>query len=228
MPVPPPAAAAVVAALAAMPPPEALAPPRDRWELLLAAILSERAHPQTVAGVLAVLTEHFISPASLGRCDHRDLALALRALPLHLAKARAVVEAARAIQREHRGVTPASRAELLRLPGVSRAAAAQVALAHGEPAVVPTPEMRRVLQRLGWLANDAPAAAEEVLLQRLTPPQWGPVSLQLTAVGSRWCRRAQPRCGGCPLAACCPRLGVSAGRTPAPLPSSGTPPPPRP
>src|SRR5690349_4288706 len=80
---------------------------RDAWELLAAAILSARAHDLQVNKVMAVLTEHFTSPQAIARVDHRDLEPVLRHLPLYRQKARALVEAARALARLHGGQVPA-------------------------------------------------------------------------------------------------------------------------
>jgi endonuclease-3 len=214
----PPTGEQVDAALAPLDVPERAPLGRDAWEILLGMILSEGAYQGQVARILAVLTEHIVSPQSLARIDHRDLQAALRQLPLYRQKARAVTEAARALVRSHHGQVPRSRDALARLPGVSRAVAATVAAALGaEPCVAALPEVRRVATRLGWSADGAAAGVEHAIEARFPRERWSAISRELLRVGQGWCRRGQPRCARCPLTHVCPTaLAARAERSHAP------------
>jgi len=181
---------------------------REPWELLMAAILSERAHELQVNKVMAVLSEHLTSAAAMAAVDHRDLEAVLRQLPLYREKARALVEAARGILRLHGGQVPRTMAGLATLPGVSRAAAA-VVLGHAfaTPAFAAPPEVRRVLGRIGWVAGQNHAEAEHAISERFTPDRWVVLSQRMLRLGRDFCRRVHPRCERCPLHEHCPRLG---------------------
>jgi endonuclease-3 len=183
---------------------------RDPWELLMAAILSERAHELQVNKVMAVLSEHLTSIAAVAEIDHRDLEPALRQLPLYREKARALVEAARCILRLHHGQVPRTMEALAAIPGVSRPAAALV-LGHAfaTPAFAATPEVRRVLSRLGWVAGTHPAEAEHAISERFAPQYWVVLSQRLLRLGRDSCRRVSPRCERCPLLELCPRRGCT-------------------
>ncbi len=201
----PPTGEQVDAALVPLDVPERAPMGRDAWEILLGMILCEGAYQGQVARILAVLTEHIVSPQSLARIDHRDLQSALRQLPLYRQKARAVTEAARALVRIHHGQVPRSRDALARLPGVSRAVAATVAAALGaEPCVAALPEVRRVAMRMGWSADDSAREVEHAIEARVPRSRWSAVSRELLRVGQGWCRRGQPHCARCPRARICP------------------------
>lgn len=191
---------------------------RDPWELLVAAILSARTHDIQVNKVMAVLTEHFASPEALARVDHRDLEPVLRHLPLYPQKARAVVEAARAVVRLHGGKVPASMADLAALPGVGRKTAAVVlGNAFGIPAIAADVHVQRVARRVGWAAREHPLEAEHALAERFPPHRWVRLCHQIIRLGREHCRRVGPKCERCPLAADCPRRGV-----PDPAPENKT------
>jgi endonuclease-3 len=180
------------------------------WELLVAAILSARAHDAQVNKVMAVLTEHYLGPDALAALDHRDLAPLLRHLPLYNQKARAIVEAARAVLRHHGGRVPNDFAALAALPGVGRKTAAVVlGNAFGVPAIAADTHVQRIAHRLGWTASEHPADAEAALAGRFPPARWVRLCHQFIRFGRDVCRRAEPRCARCPLADACPRQGLA-------------------
>ncbi len=182
---------------------------RDDWELLVAAILSARATDVQVNKVMAVLMEHVVSVAGLAALDHRDLTRVLRRLPLYPQKARALVEAARALLVHHGGKVPRTRADLERLPGVGRKVAAVVlGNGFGIPAVAADVHVTRIAFRLGWTAQELPRAAEAAVETRFPAQDWVRRCHQMIRLGREHCRRQAPRCDRCPLAADCPRQGV--------------------
>ena len=157
---------------------------RDPWELLVAAILSARSTDFQVNRVMAVLNEHYVGPAAFAALDHRDLERAVRHVPLFRQKARAIVEAARAVV---------------------------LGNAFGIPAIAADVHVQRVAHRLGWSPAEHPAQAEAALAARFPPQQWVRLCHQIIRLGRDCCRRIKPRCARCPLAAFCPRQGVVDG-----------------
>jgi endonuclease-3 len=182
---------------------------RDPWELLVAAILSARSTDFQVNRVMAVLNEHYVGPAAFAALDHRDLERVVRHVPLFRQKARAIVEAARAVVRFHGARVPEGMGPLSTLPGVGRKTAAVVmGNAFGVPAIAADVHVQRVVHRLGWCAAEHPGQAEAALAARFPPQQWVRLCHQLIRLGRDCCRRLKPRCARCPLSAFCPRQGV--------------------
>jgi endonuclease-3 len=182
---------------------------RDPWELLVAAILSARATDTQVNKVMAVLNERLVGPAAYAVLAPRELVKALRSLPLYPQKARAVVEAARAVLRRHGGQVPRQRAALAMLPGVgAKTAAVVVGNAFAVPAIAADTHVMRLTQRLGWTTREHPRDAETALVDRFPPERWVRLCHQMIRCGREFCRRQHPRCTGCPLAETCPRQGI--------------------
>ncbi len=184
---------------------------KDPWELLVAAILSARAHDVQVNKVMAVFTEHFVGPEAVAGVDHRDLEPVLRQVPLFRQKARAIVEAARAIVRLHGGKVPQSMADLAALPGVGRKTAAVVlGNAFGIPAIAADTHVQRIAHRFGWTPSEHPTHAETALADRFPAHRWVRLCHQFIRLGRDCCKRVSPRCERCPFATACPRQGVAA------------------
>jgi endonuclease-3 len=185
---------------------------RDPWELLVATILSVRTHDQQVNQVMAVLNEHLVGIDAYAALTPPDLAKLIRKVPLYHQKARAIVEAARALIRLHHGQVPDREQALHALPGVGRKVAAVVlGNAFGVPAIAADVHVTRIVHRLGWIAAEHPLDAERALQQRFPPQQWVKLCHQFIRLGREYCKRTAPRCGRCPLAAWCAKQGVTPG-----------------
>jgi endonuclease-3 len=183
----------------------------DPWQLLVAVILSARTSDVQVNKAMAVLNEHLLGVYAYAQLDARELEPLIRHLPLFRQKARAIVEAARALMR-HGGGVPATVDELAKLPGVGRKTASVVAgNAFGVPAVGADSHVQRIALRLGWTTREHPLAAEQALMRRLPPGRWVQGCHQFIRLGREHCKRIKPRCHTCPLAAYCPRRGLDEG-----------------
>lgn len=182
---------------------------RDPWELLVATILSVRTHDVQVNKVMAVLTEHFASIEAYAELEQQDLERFVRKVPLYHQKARAIIEAARAIIRHHHGRVPDNSSDLHRLPGVGRKVAAVVlGNAFGIPAIAADVHVTRIVYRLGWTTAENPLEAERILAKHFPPQHWVTLCHQLIRLGRDCCRRTEPKCARCPLSAWCSKQGV--------------------
>lgn len=182
---------------------------RDPWELLVATILSVRTHDVQVNKVMAVLSEHFTGVETYAELDQRDLERLVRKVPLFHQKARAIIESARAIVRLHDSRVPENSADLHRLPGVGRKIAAVVlGNAFGIPAIAADVHVTRIAWRLGWTTSENPLEAEQSIAKKFPPQHWVTLCHQLIRLGRDCCRRTEPRCARCPVAAWCVKQGV--------------------
>jgi A/G-specific adenine glycosylase len=119
-------------------------------------------------------------------------------------RAVALHRAAQAVVADHGGRVPIQPESLQMLPGVGPYTAAAVAsIAGGAPVAAIDVNVRRIVGRVGFGADGAPAAAVDGVanrwLDRDDPGGWNQALMDL---GREHCR-AQPRCAGCPLARWC-------------------------
>jgi A/G-specific adenine glycosylase len=125
----------------------------------------------------------------------------------YYARARRLLECARAVVREHGGEFPRSEAELLALPGFGPyTAAAVAAIAFGEAANVVDGNVERVMTRLYAIETPLPAgraAVRDVAAQWIAAERSGDWPQALMDLASLICRPRAPQCLLCPLAEAC-------------------------
>lgn len=105
-----------------------------------------------------------------------------------------------------------ARAYLTSLKGVGPKTAACVLLfALGMPAMPVDTHVHRVSKRLGLIGPKVSAEAAHQLLEAAIPPaHMFDAHMLLIRHGRALCKAQRPRCGECPLAASCPKVGVDA------------------
>lgn len=191
----------------------------DPWAVLVSEFMLQQTQVSRVAPryrtFLAVLpTPEACASAPRSRIVRLwdGLGYNRRAVHLH--------EAARRIVAEHDGEVPSSVDDLLELPGVGPYTARAVAsLAFGVSVGVLDTNAARVLAR-AVAGRSLGRADAQRLADGLVPPgrarAWNQAVMDL---GATVCVKRAPRCGDCPVAACC--AWAAAGR-PGPDPALGT------
>lgn len=148
----------------------------------------------------------------------------------YYARARNLHEAAQLIVARHAGCFPESLAAACELPGIGRSTAGAIlALALGQRHAILDGNVKRVLARWyavsGWPGERAVERQMWALAERHTPAaRVRDYTQAIMDLGATVCRRGQPACGHCPVAAACEarRLGRQA-EFPAPRPRRSRP-----
>ena len=125
----------------------------------------------------------------------------------YYARARNLLKGARAVVNDHGGAFPASRDQLLTIPGIGPYTAAAIAsIAYDEPATVVDGNVERVMARMFAIQTPLPAAkpALTALAARLTPAlRPGDYAQAVMDLGATICTPRIPACGICPWSAPC-------------------------
>ncbi|GAA3766704.1 HhH-GPD family protein [Salinactinospora qingdaonensis] len=180
-------------------------PEATPWEILVSEIMLQQTPVTRVLPAWQAWVQRWPTPADLAaeapgeavRMWNR-LGYPRRALNLH-ACATAIVE-------RHSGQVPASREELLALPGIgSYTSAAVASFAFGQRHAILDTNVRRVLARAETGVEYPPKAqtkAEVELAEALLPPEpavavrWGVAVMEL---GALVCTARSPKCVDCPI-----------------------------
>jgi A/G-specific adenine glycosylase len=179
------------------------------WGVLVSEVMLQQTPVARVVPVWHAWLDRWPTPADLAADSPGEavrawgrLGYPRRALRLH--------QAACAVVERHDGALPTDHADLLALPGVGEYTAAAVAsFAFRQRHVVLDTNVRRVLARsVGGQELPAPAItrAERDRAAALLPdvPEVAATwSVAVMELGALVCTAATPRCGACPLAACC-------------------------
>ena len=177
----------------------------DPLQLLVATILSAQCTDARVNLVSPALFKRFPDAAAFARARPKELERLIQSTGFYHNKARAIREACRDIVAKYGGAVPRTMEALTALRGVGRKTANVVlGNAFGIPGMAVDTHVGRLSMRLGLTTHADPVKVERDLMAVLPPEHWVAFGHRMIAHGRRFCKAPRPRCGGCPLEACCP------------------------
>lgn len=181
----------------------------NAWQLLVATILSAQCTDERVNMVTPKLFARYPTAKALAAADPTELETLIHSTGFFRQKAKSLLGVAAVTAGEHGGELPRDLDVLVTLPGIGRKTANVVlGTAYGVPSIVVDTHVRRVANRLDLTREDDPTKIEMDLRGLLPPASWTHFTHRLIHHGRRVCHARKPRCGECPLASLCPRVGV--------------------
>jgi len=179
----------------------------NRFELLVAVVLSAQCTDERVNKVTADLFEKYETVEDYASADVDDLAEDISSITYYNNKAGYIHDAAEKILDEYDGEVPDTMSALTDLPGVGRKTA-NVVLQHGhdvtEGIVVDT-HVQRLSRRLGITEEERPEKIERDLMDGVVPEEhWKNYTHWLIAHGRETCSARNPDCDDCVLEDVCP------------------------
>lgn len=201
----------------------------DPYHVLVSEAMLQQTQVATVIPYYQRFLARFPTIADLAAADEQDVLRAWQGLGYY-SRARNLQAAARRVVSDHGGALPATRDELLTLPGVGRYTAGAVAsIAFGQRAPILDGNVTRVLCRLDRIAADSRARltvqrlwrrAEEILPAK-RPGDFNSAMMEL---GATVCTPRNPQCLICPVRAHCEAQAAGEQeRIPAPRKARPTP-----
>ncbi len=181
----------------------------DDLQLLVSVVLSAQSTDVGVNKVTPALFARFPDAAAYARARPEELWPFIRSLGLYRNKAKAIVAAMAALEREHGGRVPRTREALEALPGVGRKTAGVVLVHLGAAQAFPVDtHVGRVSRRLGLTRQAKPDEVERDLMALLPEARWGSAHQLFVWHGRRTCQARAPACSRCPVEELCPKRGV--------------------
>jgi A/G-specific adenine glycosylase len=188
----------------------------DPWSVLVSEVIAQQTQAARAAEAWTRLIAEFPTPAALAAASPATAIRAWRGLGYNR-RALALRAAAIDIVEEHGGRVPDTFEELVRLPGIGPyTARAVLAIAFDRDVAALDTNIRRVVGRAfldahGRTPRDVQALADG-FVPRGRAAAW---THALMDVGAAFCRKRDPRCGACPLAARCRYLAAGRPAEPA-------------
>ena len=181
------------------------------FELTVATILSAQCTDERVNMVTPGLFKKYRSVRAFAEADAADLENDIRSTGFFRNKARSIQGFARAILEQHGGEVPRDLDTLVKLPGIGRKTANVIlgtafALATG---VVVDTHVQRLSQRMGLSSEESPEKIEQDLMKLVPQEDWILFGHAMIWHGRQICIARKPKCSECPLAADCPKIGVT-------------------
>ncbi len=178
----------------------------DRWQLLVATILSAQCTDEMVNRVTPDLFEAYPTVEAMATADQAHVEELVHSTGFYRQKAKRLIGSAKILVDEHDGQVPDTMTALTELPGVGRKTA-NVVLHHGfdktEGVVVDT-HVKRISKRLGLTTTTNPDKAEQELMELLPEDDWKRFTHLLIEHGRKTCKARKPRCNDCRLFDVCP------------------------
>lgn len=175
------------------------------FQLLIAVILSAQATDVSVNKATPALFAAYPTTEALAQAPMDDIVAKIRTIGLYRNKAKNIKACAQMLLDNYGGIVPASREELVKLPGVGRKTA-NVVLgdAFGVPAIAVDTHVERVTKRLRICKLNASVTEVEATLMRKIPKElWVKSHHTLIFFGRYHCTARSPKCEICPLLDMC-------------------------
>lgn len=174
------------------------------YTLLVAVVLSAQATDKGVNKATEKLFQIADTPQkmlALGEDGVRDH---IKTIGLFNAKAKNVIALSEILIRDHNGIVPQTRENLVKLPGVGRKTANVVLnIAFGHETIAVDTHLFRVSNRTGLAPGATPEAVEKKLEKIVPAPYRRHAHHWLILHGRYICKARKPACKTCPVFAVC-------------------------
>ena len=170
----------------------------NRFQLLIAVILSAQATDRGVNQATAALFRQIRTPQAMLELGEAGLKRHIRTLGLYNSKAKNILATCRILVEQHGGRIPRERTALEALPGVGRKTANVILnTAFGEPTIAVDTHIFRVANRTGIAPGKTVLQVERKLLKLIPEPYLKNAHHWLILHGRYTCMARRPRCPDC-------------------------------
>ena len=176
----------------------------NAFTLLVAVVLSAQATDVGVNKATRSLFQVADTPEKVLARGGEVVGNYIKTIGLWRNKAKNVIALSQALIREHGGVVPDNRDDLVKLPGVGRKTANVVlSMAFGQPTMAVDTHIFRLGNRLGLAPGKTPDQVEQKLLNAIPQPYLYHAHHWLILHGRYVCKARRPECERCIIADLC-------------------------
>ncbi len=175
---------------------------KNPFEVLIATILAAQCTDVRVNKVTEKLFAAYPDAQAMSRLTPEELEPWIKECGLYHNKAKHIAATCRALVERHGGQVPATREDMMALPGVGQKTAGVVLLAaFGDDQIPVDTHVFRVSNRIGLAQADTADKVERQLRQLIDKDRWSLSHHLLIWHGRRCCTALRPACNRCPLSA---------------------------
>lgn len=174
------------------------------FSILIGTILSARTKDENTARVVKKLFSEYKTAKDLANAKTRDIEKIIRSIGFYHVKARRIIEVAKIIESQYKGMVPADLDQLIMLPGVGRKTANCVLVyAFEKPAIPVDIHVHRISNRLGLVETKTPEETEFALMKKIPKKYWLRVNDTFVMYGQNICKPISPMCDVCKIKKVC-------------------------
>jgi endonuclease-3 len=183
------------------------------FEQLAACLISVRTRDEVTLPTARRLFARARTPAQVAALGLEELDALIATCAFHEAKARQILEIARACVAGHGGELPCSEEVMLGFHGVGpKCTSLVMGIACGEPRIGVDVHVHRVTNRWGYVRASTPEATMAALGEVLPKRYWVTINELLVPFGKHVCTGRAPKCSTCPVLEFCRQVGVTEHR----------------
>jgi endonuclease-3 len=177
---------------------------KNEYTLLVAIVLSAQATDISVNKATETLFEQVTNPLQMLKLGEENLQKYIKSIGLYRAKASNILKLSKILYEQYNSLIPATREELMNLPGVGRKTAnVFLNCARGETTIGVDTHVLRVSNRLGFTSSINPLKVEQDL-ESLIPAEWKKHAHHWLILHGRYiCKARTPLCKNCYLTDLC-------------------------
>lgn len=174
------------------------------FSILIGTILSARTKDENTAKVVKKLFTEYKTAKELAGAKTRDIEKIIRSIGFYHVKARRIIDVAKIIESQYKGVVPDNLDQLIMLPGVGRKTANCVLVyAFEKPAIPVDIHVHRISNRLGLVETKTPEETEFELMKKIPKKYWLKVNDTFVMYGQNICKPISPMCDVCKIKKLC-------------------------
>ncbi len=170
------------------------------FSILIGTILSARTKDENTAKVVKSLFSIYSNAEELACARLEDVEEIIHSIGFYHVKARRIIDVARIIHTQYKGLVPDSLEKLVELPGVGRKTANCVLVyAYEKPAIPVDIHVHRISNRLGLVKTKTPEETEQELMKKIPKELWLDINDTFVMYGQNICKPVSPMCGVCKI-----------------------------
>jgi len=170
------------------------------FSILIGTILSARTKDETTTKIVKALFLKYKNPKELANAKIKDVEKIIKSIGFYHVKSKRIIEVAKIIDSQFKGIVPDDLETLLKLPGVGRKTANCVLVyAFEKPAIPVDIHVHRISNRLGLVETKTPEDTEQELMKKIPKKYWIDINDTFVMYGQNICKPISPMCSICKI-----------------------------
>lgn len=170
------------------------------FSILIGTILSARTKDESTTKVCKVLFSKYKNAKSLANAKVKDVEKIIKSIGFYHVKSKRIIEVAKIIDSQYKGIVPDDLETLVKLPGVGRKTANCVLVyAFEKPAIPVDIHVHRISNRLGLVETKVPEETEQELMKKIPKKYWIDINDTFVMYGQNICKPISPMCNVCKI-----------------------------
>jgi endonuclease-3 len=163
------------------------------WQTLIATLMSARTTDKITIPIAQRLFDKYDNIKKLANAKYNEIALIIRGVNFYKTKTKHIIELAKILVGDYKGLVPHDFNKLIELPGVGRKTANVFLAEKGHGRIGVDTHVSYISQQMGWTKSDKQEIVERDLEGLFPERLWGDINWILVRFGQTYPSRAKKR-----------------------------------